>query len=306
MIEKAYRFGKGECLVGIITEPDACTRNVSLPAVLLLNSGLVHRVGPFRLYVEIARRLTSLGFMVFRFDLSGVGDSKAPRGSQSYDERAVSDVQEAMNMLATKKGVHEFVLMGICSGARLAHQVAVADLRVSGNVVSDGYAYPTWGFYLRYYGPRVRSLSKWRDFLKRRFASVFAKAHDGAVGTELVEELLLVEFPPKAKIRADLVGLIDRGVNLLVIHSGGWDDYYNYRDQFQDAFRSVDFQGKLQLEYFNEATHTFTLLEDRDQLVATICKWMQANYQCGITDRVIQSDKKGTELTKTERRVAPL
>jgi hypothetical protein len=47
------------------------------PAVMfvLLNAGAVHRQGPFRLYVHLARRLAALGFSCVRFDQPGIGDS---------------------------------------------------------------------------------------------------------------------------------------------------------------------------------------------------------------------------------------
>src|SRR5690606_40846873 len=45
-------------------------------ALVLLNAGLTHRVGPFRCYVQFARRLASRGTHVFRFDLPRVGDGR--------------------------------------------------------------------------------------------------------------------------------------------------------------------------------------------------------------------------------------
>jgi len=55
--ETAYNFGAQGNLVGIATTPAADASRTDLPAVLLLNAGLVHRVGPYRLYTDLARRL---------------------------------------------------------------------------------------------------------------------------------------------------------------------------------------------------------------------------------------------------------
>ena len=72
MIEEVTRFGSNGSLVGILSRPMRSNRN--LPAILLLNAGLVHRVGPNRIYVRLARHFAALGFSVLRFDFSGIGD----------------------------------------------------------------------------------------------------------------------------------------------------------------------------------------------------------------------------------------
>jgi len=79
MREEAVLFGKTRSLVGIITDPHTVVNAHNHPAIVLLNAGVLHRVGPNRLYVKIARKLASAGFVVLRFDLSGIGDSKARR-----------------------------------------------------------------------------------------------------------------------------------------------------------------------------------------------------------------------------------
>lgn len=280
MNEKVYTFGKDGCLVGIVTEPNGDLQKESTPAVLLWNAGLLHRVGPYRLYVDVGRKLASLGFLVFRFDLSGKGDSETRKDSRSYEQRAVGDIQEAMDFLSAKKGMDEFVLMGLCSGADEAHPVAVVDSRVTGAVLLDGYGYRTWGFYMRRCGPRLLNLRAWKNFLKRKYSNVSLKSREARSENDIKKQIFEREFPPKKEVEADLVKLIERGVNLLYIYSGGVKyGYYNYLGQFKAMFRSIDFQDKIQLEYFDEADHTYTLLTDRDKLITSICDWMQDHYK---------------------------
>ena len=278
-MEKAYTFGKHGCLIGIVTEPDARVQKEGIPAVILWNAGLLHRVGPYRLYVDMARKLASMGFLVFRFDLSGKGDSETRLDTRLYQQRAVGDVQEAMDFLSAKKGADEFVLIGLCSGADEAHSVAVLDSRVSGVVFLDGYGYRTWGYYLHHYGPRLLSLRKWKNFLKRKYSSVLACTREKGHETDATSEMFERDFPPKEKVIEEIQGLVERGVNLLYIYSGGEYHYYNYYGQFRDMFRSIDFQGKVNLEYFDEAHHTYPLLEDRNKLMISICDWMQDHYK---------------------------
>jgi alpha/beta superfamily hydrolase len=74
MNEEAVHFGSLGSLIGIVTSA-ARRNNEDKPGVVLLNPGIVHRVGPGRIYVKIARALAEQGFTVLRFDFSGIGDS---------------------------------------------------------------------------------------------------------------------------------------------------------------------------------------------------------------------------------------
>ena len=76
MTEQVLLFGTNRCLVGMLTEPEKSQVPADLPAFILFNAGLLHRVGPNRLHVTLARRLARRGFPVLRFDFSGIGDSR--------------------------------------------------------------------------------------------------------------------------------------------------------------------------------------------------------------------------------------
>ncbi len=83
MRERAVVFGDPPDLVGVLTEPDGVCRD---RGVIILNAGIIHRVGPNRLHVRMARALASLGFPVLRFDFSGQGDSGRRVDGPSYQE----------------------------------------------------------------------------------------------------------------------------------------------------------------------------------------------------------------------------
>jgi pimeloyl-ACP methyl ester carboxylesterase len=294
MIERAHRFGKEGYLVGIVTEPGFEVRKEGMPSILFLTAGRVHRVGPHRLYVDVARKLACLGFISFRFDLGGVGDSESSKGNGSLEDRAVSEIQEAMNFLSTHKGVNEFVLMGLCSGADDAYRAAIVDPRVVGAVLLDGFGYRTWGFYprnclyyLQHHGRQVLNLNKWRRFIRQKWSSIFTEKHESGVGDDPNFRV----FPPKETVTKDLGILVERGVSMLFIYSGGIPSYYIYRDQFKDMFRSIDLRGQVQYEYFNEANHIFSLLEDRNRLMITICDWTQTHYQPRREQRIVHLEK---------------
>jgi hypothetical protein len=171
MIEKAHKFGIHGQLIGIATIPEDAASTAKRPAVLFLNSGLLHRVGPYRLYVDLSRILAAAGFFSMRFDLSGIGDSQFTHDVLSYKEKVKDDVQSAMNFVQQKYNCEKFILIGLCSGAVNSHLVASVDNRVVGVVLMDGFAFPTPGFYYirckNFITKRVGLLLKIRDIFDR-------------------------------------------------------------------------------------------------------------------------------------------
>jgi hypothetical protein len=279
MKEEAVTFGTTNLLVGVFTEPDAPVQTKTRWAVILLNAGLLHRVGPYRLYVDLARKLSSIGFGTLRFDLSGVGDSLQGDDSRLYDERVLDNVRQAMDLLNSRRGFCKFVLMGLCAGADNAHKIAVRDERVAAAVYFDGYGYRTCGYYFQRYGPKMFSLSKWKSFLKRSIVSVIDKRRGESEKKNRRWEIFARKFPPKEQVEKEIQGLVDRGVNLLYVYSGGVkDQYFNHCGQFNAMFRSINFRGRVEAVYFDKAEHTYPSIEDRHNLMSTVCQWMSEHY----------------------------
>jgi alpha-beta hydrolase superfamily lysophospholipase len=139
--ETPVRLGPAGQLFGILAEPRqaAGLERAGQTAVVLLNVGGNHRVGPHRFYVHAARALAQHGYRVLRLDLPGIGDSPPAPGKlwgTLYDRDAVQDVRSALDALGLQ-GCREFVLMGICAGSYVAFQSALADARVDGVVLMN-------------------------------------------------------------------------------------------------------------------------------------------------------------------------
>src|SRR5215467_3344973 len=123
MKEEVVLFGERKSLVGIVTSPPPRLTQERM-AVILLNPGIVHRVGPGRIYVKIARRLASTGLTVLRFDFSGIGDSAPRHDSLPFEKSAIEEARDAMEFLQATRGVEKFILLGGCSGALASLQTA--------------------------------------------------------------------------------------------------------------------------------------------------------------------------------------
>ena len=263
--ERVHRFGDG--LVGVATVPVG--RPPRRTALVLLNAGLVHRMGPFRLYVQLARRLAAQGYVVLRFDQSGLGDS--PLSTRTSESRKRDEVAAAMDLLERETGVQGFVLGGICSGADDSFNIAPDEPRVSGIVLLDGVGYRTRGHGLRHYLPRLFNPARllralWRR-LRRRGDEPRAVGNDD-----------LRDFPDRAEAIRRLQVLDARGAQVLLLYTGGVASYHNHRRQAAENFGAVMRSPNMATEYWVECDHTFYVRRHREKLFAYLEHWMGARF----------------------------
>ena len=123
-------FGR---LFGVLTEP-AIAETSDLGAVLL-NAGAIRRVGPNRMWVELARRWAAKGVPSLRLDLEGLGDSDGDDSrfadvGELYIPQLVDQVQTAIDVVQAQGIAQRFVLTGLCSGAYWSFHGALRDERV--------------------------------------------------------------------------------------------------------------------------------------------------------------------------------
>jgi len=272
--ERVFTFGSHRGLVGVLAEPAERT-DPAVPAVLLYNVGLNHRVGPYRLNVDIARHLAAAGYASLRFDLSGLGDSVARAGARSEIDRGMADVQDAMDFVTAKCGISSFVLVGLCSGVDPGHRLSVSDVRVKGAAFIDGYSYETPGYRLRVLLERGRKLlspPRYFSWLNRRL---------GAAGQSLeigdIPEIFDREYPPVDEFKRDVWRMIERDMQLLVINTGNtW--FYNYAGQFKDILGIRELPRQVEVDYWPDVDHVFTAVAHRQRLVQRLGGWVQCRF----------------------------
>ncbi len=287
MREEALLFGEGRSLVGIITDPPAQAACEDAPAVVLLNQGMIHRVGPNRLYVKIARRLADAGFVVLRFDFSGIGDSPPSADNLPFKGRSVTETRGAMDCLAERRGCKRFILMGICSGAVGSFNTACNDSRVVGAVQINPQ------FYNRELSSYVeaRRGRYWRSVL--RSPRRWLRPLTGKANYRMLWMRLRGLFVPssRASSAAEGVGeeyrlLTEKGVSLLLIYSSrDWGlEYFDLiRGTVVDELIA---SGKLRVETIRNTDHSFIPLDSQDELFGVIESWAHEQAQTAVEARL--------------------
>lgn len=275
MNERICRFGPENALLGVLSDAGS-TANPDLPTAVVLNAGLLHHVGQNRMSVLLARQLARRGYDSFRFDFSGIGDSRQRSDAASVRERNVAEVRLAMDYLEKTRGARKFVLIGLCTGADNAHRAAVADQRVQGMVMLDGYSYPTPRYLMRRFGSKVLRPTHWLGFASARVKRALQRLRNS--GSEMADsDFYFWVLPKKTEVESELSTLVDRGVHMLQVFSGN-KIAYNYRDQYVDSFKDIDFKGLLHVHHAEAADHTYSIKAHREELFTLITGWFETAF----------------------------
>lgn len=277
MIEKLLQFGDGGGLVGTMTLPGAgTTTGTTTPCFILFNSGFIHRVGPHRLNVRLARALARSGAPAFRFDFSGLGDSLRSLTGADDEIRTGEELAAAMTTLTAAGAGDRFVLVGLCSGTDQCLAGAMRDPRVAGIVLLDPWTYPTFRTRYNFYSRRVRELlgsGRLLATLRRKLARRTAPSGDAG---NAAGGLQFRTQPSRQEFERWIRTILGKGIRILAVYSGGFPEDYNYATQFRDSHGTFDDSPLLDVRYIGAANHTFTDLVLQEALLAGIVEWARA------------------------------
>jgi|SRR5690242_10644846 len=280
MKEQAVCFGKFNSLVGILTLPRSTETRRAKTAIIFLNAGIVHRVAAGRVYVKLARALARTGFLAFRFDFSGIGDSPARQDSLRFEKSAVAETQNAMDFLSITLGITQFILLGGCSGARVAFDTACCDTRVAGALLinfpcveeEDGQENPglTYRGRLSYYrrSALLNPSSWWRLITGHSNYRQLITTMTFAAKRLLVSEQN--NSPRAARFRLDLKRLAERQAHLSFICSEGDHCLDDLRVAGGRDLKSLCAENKVAMDIIDDSDHTFSSLQDQDRLIKTV------------------------------------
>jgi len=267
--------------MGIVTRTPSSASG--RPGLIVLNAGVIHRVGPHRMNVALARRSADAGFPAMRYDLGGLGDSRAQQrhgADPTFRERAVADTRAAMDCLERAEGVREFVLFGLCSGADNGLATALADRRVVGLVLVDPYTWVTPQARVRKLRSKVegrspREIAAWGVSTGLRKARGLLSELKGRASAEAPAQQGRTSPAPE-EFGGWLHQLLDRRVSILAVYSGSLGERYNDEDQLFETF--PDLRGRVDHAWFPEANHTFTSRQAQRRLIDTTTAWLTRRF----------------------------
>jgi alpha-beta hydrolase superfamily lysophospholipase/SAM-dependent methyltransferase len=300
--EEPIRFGEGGRLFGVLTEPGAGSVRRGSPAVVFLNVGANHRVGPNRMYVTLARELAARGYRSLRFDLGGLGDSLVAEGAPSirlYSKDSIGDVKAALSTIARARGVDRVVLAGVCSGAYLAFYATIEDPRVIGQILINPQTF-VWreGDSLelsirrsykstRYYLARILDREVWSQAVRGRVdlrgvAGVLRERYAARAGAWIAKLLArgLGAPAPRTGIERAFCALSDRGGESLLVFAstdGGLDMIEEHLGR--DA-RRMRGRRNFRLAIVEGADHTFTPIASQRELGALVTSFVEGAFPC--------------------------
>lgn len=276
MNERTLQFGPSRELLGTLGTP------VSAPAsggvgLLLLNAGIVHRVGPHRINVRLAREASALGIPSLRFDLAGRGDSTAAAPGLRYDEQAVADIGQAVATLCRYGRCDRVMLFGICSGADDGLAAARVEPRIASLVMFDPPIYPDLRWRARSYAGKLRKFG-----VRGGIARLLALRRVLAGADMDDEDNYGRDVPALPTYAAHLLELANRGVAIRLVYSGSSCDETDFRTQCRRVLAN-GLQGRIETEFLPEVDHVVTTRAAQAILVSRMRAWMAQACQA---DRV--------------------
>ncbi|KRG68957.1 alpha/beta fold hydrolase [Pseudoxanthomonas dokdonensis] len=243
---------------GILTRASGPAKGVTL---VLLNAGLIHRPGPFRFHVHLARALAEEGFNVFRFDQPRVGDA----GSGSH-ATAGALFKQVLDTLQTATADTQFAIGGICSAADQAWRLALADQRVTSLVLIDGMAVQNIWFRVGQLRLMLgRGIRRWPGMLKR-----FLAARD----VDAPGVMDFRDWSEPAQFREEAALLLQRGVKILGFYTGGVSYYLLHRRQLDATFGRSRRHPGLTLLFRPDVDHILFSTVQRERVIQRIRAWM--------------------------------
>lgn len=271
----ALRFGGARRLFGVLTAPQGASPS---RALLLLNAGANHHVGNGRMYVTFARRLAREGWLVLRYDVSGIGDSPPRRGRSEndvYTSNAMDDLAAAIELVRSRPRVDHVEVAGLCSGAYHGFRGAVAGLQLDGVTVinplvffwKDGMslAYPPFQMVqaAAQYQQSVLQASKWLKLLRgqvrlRPIAKVLAHRAADRFAATWRNVRRAIGSPAREDLGVELRIVGQQRRILRFIFSVGDPGETLLRSGAGSMLRRLEQQGRITVSHLPDCDHSFS------------------------------------------------
>lgn len=275
--ERAVMFGRSGQLLGIWTEPKGPATGIP---VIILGAGILHRIGPSRVAVHLARALAARGHAVLRFDLSGIGDSGRPP-EPALETAVTADIKDAIDLACARdkegRWAGRVAFVGFCSGADNALHAGSDDARVHAAIVFDPTVHRTRGFHLRELANGLRKPQAWLNLLTGR--SIVARIEKWRNRTDPLRRPpgyygLLVATREETDRRARRFR--ENGGRLRFVLSSGVIRYCNAPEQVREALPTAFSAEQFDVVWAPHLDHVFGTRAQVDWFVQDSAEWLGA------------------------------
>lgn len=275
MNERPVQFGEGGRVFGVLAEPDASVANAGQgPVFIILSAGMLHRVGPSRMHIPLARRLAGMGFPVLRIDLAGKGDSPAREGLKNQPSVAA----DFADILAGVRNIYpdaKLVLFGMCSGADNAIRLSIMEPSVIGTVLLDAVC-PTDPMF------KLRSMTKYLNLRRYLFRlKKMLRSSDKQLSRAENPDIDWLQFrdlPTFEQFQESVRVLGQRNGAMLAFFTSDATKYYNKQGQLQKVLGFDNFDTTGKEIFWPETEHTWQFSMHRDRLIDATAQWARENF----------------------------
>jgi pimeloyl-ACP methyl ester carboxylesterase len=304
-----FKNRNGDTLIGTLHTP--IKASPELPIIVLLSPGIKMRVGPHRLYNRMTAKFNDLGFTVFKFDFTGLGDSEGELEREFLHEVYnmtetgffVNDSVDALDFLRSTLKANSFVVGGLCGGAITGLLLAEKDSRVIGLIslamtvtLSSGpgdrskYAGTSElealgrGYIQKLFDPKawLRLLS-----LKTDFRTLSRSIRQLLFGRNSPVDRNTNSDPDKNPTTnanplfpSAFFSLLESGRKILLIYSKADRTYWDFQEKFAAEYKeTIDgLAHPYEMHLIESANHVLSFREWENQVHDIAIEWLTENY----------------------------
>jgi hypothetical protein len=273
MREEVFRYAENNRGFGMMSLPEALD---GAPVVVLFNSGLIHREGPYRLNVMLSRALADCGYIAIRVDLSGKGDTPA-RENMINRESVALDWKYIKESINTRFGKRNLVLMGLCSGADNAIKITAAEKDVKGLILLDPISARDEGFSRRAMRAKLTNINKWLHLPVKLWKRAIRLIGSGNKTSGQVMNLRDEPTAEDSQLCFRHIASVQGRV--LAFFTSHAMDCYNEQGQFVRALHIDGLDKCCEEVFWPLAEHLYPVEVHRQRLVDKVKDWAKQHFK---------------------------
>lgn len=263
-------------LFGILSSPSDGRR--SGRALLFVNAGSTHRVGPNELFARLARECAARGDIALRIDVSGIGDSPPHPGepdNEAYSPRAVEDIDAAIAWLTNAEHATHVQMIGLCSGAYHGFRAAAAGSRLRRAILINPLVFfytagmdidlkpHTVAAEAKRYGESMFRLESWKKLLRgevkvRVVAEILGRRALGIARERGREALRRFDVPLDRDVATELERARKNKVQVAFVFAKSDPGHGMLVAEGGTALRRLERKRAVSIDVFDGPDHTFT------------------------------------------------